>query len=61
MCEALVQLKEIGRQEGLSEGEIKGEIKGKIVAYLECGKSDAWIIDHLQITQEKLDEIRNNQ
>ena len=61
MCEALVQLKEIGRQEGLSEGEIKGEIKGKIIAYLECGKSDAWIIDHLQITQEKLDEIRNNQ
>ena len=57
MCEALVQLKEIGRQEGLSEGEIKG----KIVAYLECGKSDAWIIDHLQISQEKLDEIRDNQ
>ena len=57
MCEALVQLKEIGRQEGLSEGEVKG----KIVAYLECGKSDDWIIDHLQITQEKLDEIRDNQ
>ena len=53
MCEALVQLKEIGRQEGLSEG--------KVLAYLEVGKSDAWIIDHLQITQEKLDEIRNNQ
>ncbi len=65
MCEALVQLKEIGRQEGLSEGEAKGKIEGKIegkvLAYLEVGKSDAWIIDHLQITQEKLDEIRNNQ
>ena len=49
MCEALVQLKEIGKTEG------------KVLAYLEVGKSDAWIIDHLQITQEKLDEIRNNQ
>lgn len=61
MCEALVQLKEIGRQEGLSEGEMKGKIEGKVLAYLDCGKSDAWIIDHLQITQEKLDEIRDNQ
>ena len=69
MCEALVQLKEIGRQEGLSEGEMKGkiegkiegELKGKILAYLEFGKSDEWIMDHLQISQEKLDEIRNNQ
>ncbi len=57
MCEALVQLKEIGRQEGLSEGKIEG----KVLAYLEVGKSDDWIIDHLQITQEKLDEILNNQ
>lgn len=61
MCEALVQLKEIGRQKGLSEGEMKGKIEGKVLAYLDCGKSDAWIIDHLQITQEKLDEIRDNQ
>lgn len=57
MCEALVQLKEIGRQDGLSEGKIEG----KVLAYLEVGKSDDWIIDHLQITQEKLDEILNNQ
>ena len=57
MCEALVQLKEIGRQEGLSEGKIEG----KVLAYLEVGKSDDLIIDHLQITQEKLDEILNNQ
>ena len=49
MCEALVQLKEIGKTEG------------KVLAYLEVGKSDEWIINHLQITQEKLDEIRNNQ
>mgnify|MGYP006986254368 CR=1 FL=1 len=42
MCEALVQLKEIGKTEG------------KVLAYLEVGKSDAWIIDHLQITQERL-------
>ncbi len=65
MCEALVQLKEIGRQEGLSEGKIEGkiegELKGKILAYLEFGKSDEWIMDHLQISQEKLDKIRNNQ
>ena len=65
MCEALVQLKEIGRQEGLSEGETKGKIEGKIegkaIAYLECGKSDEWIMNHLQISQEKLDEIRSNQ
>ena len=61
MCEALVQLKEIGRQEGLSEGKIEGELKGKILAYLEFGKSDEWIMDHLQISQEKLDEIRSNQ
>ena len=61
MCEALVQLKEIGRQEGLSEGEAKGKIEGKVLAYLEVGKSDDWIIDHLQISQEKLDEIRDNQ
>ena len=49
MCEALVQLKEIGKTEG------------KVLAYLEVGKSDEWIINHLQITQEKLDEILNNQ
>ena len=49
MCEALVQLKEIGKTEG------------KVLAYLEVGKSDEWIINHLQITQEKLDEIRDNQ
>lgn len=65
MCEALVQLKEIGRQEGLSEGKTKGKIEGKIegkaIAYLECGKSDEWIMNHLQISQEKLDEIRSNQ
>ena len=65
MCEALVQLKEIGRQEGLSEGKIEGkiegELKGKILAYLEFGKSDEWIMNHLQISQKKLDEIRNNQ
>ena len=65
MCEALVQLKEIGRQEGLSEGETKGKIEGKIegraIAYLEFGKSDEWIMNHLQISQETLDEIRNNQ
>ena len=61
MCEALVQLKEIGRQEGLSEGETKGKIEGKAIAYLECGKSDEWIMNHLQISQEKLDEIRSNQ
>ncbi len=65
MCEALVQLKEIGRQEGLSEGKIEGkiegELKGKILAYLEFGKSDEWIMNHLQISQEKLDKIRNNQ
>ena len=57
MCEALVQLKEIGRQEGLSEGKIEG----KAIAYLEFGKSDEWIMNHLQISQETLDEIRNNQ
>ena len=49
MCEALVQLKEIGK------------IEGKVLAYLEVGKSDDWIIAHLKITQEKLDDIRNNQ
>ena len=61
MCEALVQLKEIGRQEGLSEGKIEGKIEGRAIAYLEFGKSDEWIMNHLQISQETLDEIRNNQ
>ena len=61
MCEALVQLKEIGRQEGLSEGKIEGKIEGRAIAYLEFGKSDEWIMNHLQISQETLDEIRNQQ
>lgn len=53
MCNALVEMKAIARSEG--------ELIGKVLAYLEVGKSDEWIINHLQITQEKLDEIRNNQ
>ena len=39
----------------------EGELMGKVLAYLDCGKSDEWIMDHLQISQEKLDEIRDNQ
>ena len=39
--------------------DLYGKTEGKVLAYLEVGKSDAWIMDHLQITQEKLDEIRN--
>ena len=57
MCNALVEMKAIAR----SEGEVEGELKGKVLAYLEFGKSDEWIMDHLQISQEKLDEIRDNQ
>ena len=57
MCEALVEMKAIAR----SEGKIEGELKGKVLAYLEFGKSDEWIMNHLQISQEKLDKIRNNQ
>ena len=53
MCNALVEMKAIARSEG--------ELMGKVLAYLEFGKSDEWIMDHLQISQEKLDEIRNNQ
>ena len=34
---------------------------GKVLAYLDCDKSDEWTMDHLQISQEKLDEIRDNQ
>ena len=61
MCNALVEMKAIARSEGEAKGKIEGELKGKVLAYLECGKSDEWIMDHLQISQEKLDEIRNNQ
>ncbi len=53
MCNALVEMKAIARSEG--------ELMGKVLAYLEFGKSDEWIMDHLQISQEKLDEIRDNQ
>ena len=56
MCEAIVQLQEIGRQEGRREGELKGQIS----AYLELGQSDEWILNRLQISQEKLDAIRNS-
>ena len=52
MCNALVEMKAIARSEG--------ELIGKILAYLDCGKSDEWIVDHLQISQEKLNELRNN-
>ena len=61
MCNALVEMKAIARSEGEAKGKIEGELKGKVLAYLECGKSDEWIMDHLQISQEKLDEIRDNQ
>ena len=57
MCNALVEMKAIAR----SEGEAKGKIEGKVLAYLEFGKSDEWITSHLQISQEMLDEIRDNQ
>ena len=53
MCNALVEMKAIARSEG--------ELMGKVLAYLDCDKSDEWIMDHLQISQEKLDEIRDNQ
>ena len=53
MCNALVEMKAIARSEG--------ELMGKVLAYLDCGKSDEWIMDHLHISQEKLDEIRDNQ
>lgn len=56
MCEVIVQLQEIGRQEGRREGELKGQIS----AYLGLGQSDEWILNRLQISQEKLDEIRNS-